>query len=112
MTPLVEELSPAPDPVRCCERARGTAVPSVSRQRAHRDAGSAAIRFLTADPVAVVRSRGVEAECLDLRTGARREISGDRSSHSASSSAARGRAGAGLPPFQGGAAGYIAYDWG
>ena len=112
MTPFVEEMSPAPDPVRCCEALEGLPY------RLFLDSASTASRFgrysfLTADPVAIVRSRGVEVECLDLRTGARREISGDPlvalrelvMPHAAEPVS-------GLPPFQGGAAGYVAYDWG
>jgi len=112
MTPFVEEMSPAPDPVRCCEALEG------QPYRLFLDSASTASRFgrysfLTADPVAIVRSRGVEVECLDLQTGARREISGDPlvvlrelvMPYAAEPVA-------GLPPFQGGAAGYVAYDWG
>jgi len=112
MTPFVEEMSPAPDPVRCCEALEGLPY------RLFLDSASTTSRFgrysfLTADPVAIVRSRGVEVECLDLRTGARREISGDPlialrelvTPYAAEPVSA-------LPPFQGGAAGYVAYDWG
>jgi para-aminobenzoate synthetase component 1 len=112
MTPLVEELSPAPDPVRCCEALEGLPY------RLFLDSASTASRlgrysFLTADPVAIVRSRGTEAECLDRLTGVRRAITADPltalreliAPHAA-------EAVAGLPPFQGGAAGYVAYDWG
>jgi para-aminobenzoate synthetase component I len=112
MTPFVEEMSPAPDPVRCCEALEGLPY------RLFLDSASTASRFgrysfLTADPVAIVRSRGVEVECLDLRTGARREISGDplvALRELVMPYAAEPVSG--LPPFQGGAAGYVAYDWG
>ncbi|HEY6613986.1 MAG TPA: aminodeoxychorismate synthase component I [Vicinamibacterales bacterium] len=112
MTPFVEEMSPAPDPVRCCEALEGLPY------RLFLDSASTASRFgrysfLTADPVAIVRSRGVEVECLDLRTGARREISGDplvALRELVLPYAAEPVSG--LPPFQGGAAGYVAYDWG
>ena len=109
--PLVEELSPAPDPVRCCEQLAGlpyrlfldsarTATPLRPLLVPHRRSG---------------RRRPQprrEAECLDLRTGARRGSAAIRSPHTRAGRAARGRTGAGLPPFQGGAAGYLAYDWG
>ena len=112
VTPLVEEMSPAPDPVRCCEALEGLPY------RLFLDSASTTSRlgrysFLTADPVAIVRSRGVETECLDLRTGARREISGDplvALRELVMPYAAEPVSG--LPPFQGGAAGYVAYDWG
>ena len=65
-----------PDPVRCCEALEGLPY------RLFLDSASTASRlgrysFLTADPVALVRSRGAEAECLDRLTGARRAITGD-----------------------------------
>ena len=112
MTPFVEEMSPAPDPVRCCEALEGLPY------RLFLDSASTASRFgrysfLTADPVAIVRSRGAEVECLDLRTGARRESSGDplvALRELVMPYAAEPVSG--LPPFQGGAAGYVAYDWG
>jgi para-aminobenzoate synthetase component 1 len=112
MTPLVEELSPAPDPARSCEALEGLPY------RLFLDSASTATRlgrysFLAADPVAVVRSRGADVECLDLLTGTRRSTTGDPLA------ALRGLvmpytadAVPGLPPFQGGAAGYVAYDWG
>jgi para-aminobenzoate synthetase component 1 len=112
MTPLVEELLPAPDPARCCEALDGL------RYRLFLDSASSGSRFgrysfVTADPVAVVRSRGTDVECLDRLTGASRTITGDplgvlrelMTPH-------KGDAVPGLPPFQGGAAGYVAYDWG
>ena len=112
MTPIVEEIAPAPDPVRCCEALEGLSY------RLFLDSASTAGRFgrysfLTADPVAVLRSRGVQTECVDLVTGARRAIDGDPfvvlreliAPHSTDPVP-------GLPPFQGGAAGYVAYDFG
>ena len=112
MTPFVEEMSPAPDPVRCCEALEGLPY------RLFLDSASTASRFgrysfLTADPVAIVRSRGAEVECLDLLAGAQRVTAGDPLA------ALRelvmpyaAEPVSGLPPFQGGAAGYVAYDWG
>jgi len=112
MNSLVEELHPAPDPVRCCASLEGLPY------RLFLDSASAGSRFgrysfLTADPVSVVRSRGAETECLDLSTGTRQAIEGDPlvalrglvAPHSSEPVP-------GLPPFQGGAAGYLAYDWG
>jgi para-aminobenzoate synthetase component 1 len=103
---VVEELVPAPDPVRCCElladlpyrifldsAARGTRVGRYS--------------FLAADPVTVVRSKGALTECgtqtvnddaLDTLRTLLAPYAVDPVP--------------GLPPFQGGAAGYLAYDWG
>ena len=112
MRPLVEELVPAPDPIACCEALNGLPY------RLFLDSASTGNRFgrysfLTADPVALVRSRGAEAEHLDLLTGERHAIAGDAlvalrhlmAPHKAEPVA-------GVPPFQGGAAGYLAYDWG
>jgi para-aminobenzoate synthetase component 1 len=112
MTPLVEEIIPAPDPAGCCAALEGLPY------RLFLDTASTGSRFgrysfVTADPVAVVRSRGAETECLDLTTGTCRATHGDGlvalrqlvAPHVAEPVP-------GLPPFQGGAAGYIAYDWG
>ena len=112
MNPLVEEIVPAPDPAASCEALAGLPY------RLFLDSASAGSRFgrysfLTADPVAVVRSRGDEMECLDLTTGSQRSSHGDAlvalrqllAPHAAEPVS-------GLPPFQGGAAGYVGYEWG
>ena len=112
MTPLVEEIVPAPDPADCCATLEGLPY------RLFLDSARTASRFgrysfVTADPVAVVRSRGVDTECFDRTTGMSRTIRGDGlvalrqlvAPHTAEPVP-------GLPPFQGGAAGYVAYDWG
>src|SRR5688572_28610796 len=110
--PVVEELVPAPDPARCCE------LLASQPYRLFLDSAAKGTRlgrysFLTADPVAVVRSKGARTECLDLLNGTRRIVAGDAldavrallAPHAAEPLI-------GLPPFQGGAAGYLAYDWG
>ena len=112
MPPLVEELVPAPDPVRCCERLDGLPY-RLLLDSAIADARLGRYSFLTADPVAVVRSKEGEVECLDLVMGTRRTERGDplavlRALVEPYSTPAV----AGLPPFQGGVAGYVAYDWG
>ena len=112
MRPLVAELEPPPDPVSCCERLEGLPY------RLFLDSASTGSRFgrysfLMADPVAIVRSKGSVSECLDRMTGATRTSSGDAlgvlrqliSPHATEPLP-------GVPPFQGGAAGYVAYDWG
>src|SRR5262245_43528506 len=112
MTPIVEEIIPAPDPAGSCASLDGLSY------RLFLDSSRAGTRFgrysfLTADPAAVVRSRGVETECLDRIAGTHRVIAGDGlvvlrqlvAPHSAGPVP-------GLPPFQGGAAGYVGYDWG
>jgi para-aminobenzoate synthetase component 1 len=110
--PLVEELVPPPEPVRCCEQLDGLAY------RLFLDSATTGTRlgrfsFLSADPVTVVRSKGARTECLDLAAGTRSRRQGDALSvlrallapHIAEPVIE-------LPPFQGGAAGYLAYDWG
>ena len=112
VTALVEELVPPPDPVMCCERLAGLPY------RLFLDSATPGTRlgrhsFLMADPAVIVRSKGPRCERLDVATGDLRQVSRDALAvvrdllepHRASSIA-------GLPPFQGGAAGYIAYDFG
>jgi para-aminobenzoate synthetase component I len=108
--PLVEELVPAPDPVRCCERLAGlpyrllldSAAPSSRLGR---------YSFLTADPVMVVRSRGDAVECVDCESGERRQVTDALGALRDLLRPFRTGRLPGLPPFQGGAAGYLAYDW-
>src|SRR5262245_30013307 len=95
----VIELTGPPDPARTCEQLAGLPY------RLFLDSATPGTRlgrysFLTADPVAVVRSKGKQAEgdaltdvAALLRPHRRDPLEG-------------------LPPFQGGAAGYLAYDWG
>ncbi len=112
MPPHVEHLVPAPDPVRCCEALAGLPY------RVFLDSASTGTRlgrysFLSADPIAVVRSKGPHTEWVDRCGGSRRTVEGNAldavrsllAPHAADPVA-------GLPPFQGGAAGYLAYDWG
>ena len=112
MTPLVEEIVPAPDPVRCCKALEGLPY------RLFLDSASTGSRFgrhsfLAADPVAVVRSRGTDTECLDLVNGTHRVMAGDPLVALRELVVPHATAPVpGLPPFQGGAAGYVAYDWG
>src|SRR6185295_10858337 len=69
--------------------------------------------FLTADPVCVVRSKGARTERIDHATRTTQVLAGDAldavkrllALHAADPVP-------GLPPFQGGAAGFLAYDWG
>jgi para-aminobenzoate synthetase component 1 len=109
--PRIEELVPPPDPARCCEQLDGLEY-RLLLDSAARGTRLGRYSFLMADPVAVVRSKGVTTECLDA-SGAPRVCAGDALdvvrellvAHSAEPIPA-------LPPFQGGAAGYLAYDWG
>src|SRR5262245_11582716 len=111
-SPVVEELVPAPNPIECCERIEHLPY------RLFLDSASTATRlgrysFVTADPIAVIRSKGKRTEVLDVTTSAGYAVTGDVFD------VVRARVSAhetepilGLPPFQGGVAGYIGYDWG
>jgi para-aminobenzoate synthetase component I len=96
LTPLVEELSPLPDPASCCEQLAGLPY------RLFLDSASTTTRlgrfsFLTADPIDVIARKG--------SSGALDEVRARLAPFHAEPID-------GLPPFQGGAAGYMAYDWG
>jgi para-aminobenzoate synthetase component 1 len=67
--------------------------------------------FLTADPVTVVRSKGPVTELADGAGGWRR-VEGDALAVVADLLGPPMDPVSGLPPFQGGAAGYIGYDYG
>ena len=111
MHPIVEELIPCPDPVSCCESLDGLPY-RLFLDSAARSAELGRYSFLTADPVTVIRSKGSRTEQVDLERGVC-GVPGDAldlvktllAPHAAQPVP-------GLPPFQGGAAGYIAYDWG
>jgi para-aminobenzoate synthetase component I len=111
-TPLVEELSPVPDPVECCARFRG--MPYLLFLDSARDpARLGRYSFLSADPALVVHGKRARASVLDTRTG----IDTPLDSHALAGvrellAPHLTDAIEGLPPFQGGAAGYLAYDWG
>jgi para-aminobenzoate synthetase component I len=109
---IIEDLIPPPDPVRCCELLGGLPY-RLFLDSAARGTRLGRYSFLTADPVAVVRSRGTHVECLDLIAGITHVASGDALDAIRALVAPHAvEATAGLPPFQGGAAGYVAYDWG
>jgi para-aminobenzoate synthetase component 1 len=108
---IATELTPAPDPVRCCELLEGLPY-RIFLDSALRGTSFARYSFLTADPIAVVRSKGKTTEHLDLLTGRQQVVTGDALSAVQSAlEPHRAPAMPGLPPFQGGAAGYLAYDW-
>jgi len=107
--PLVVELDPVPDPIDACERfVDAPHLVFLDSARDHDRLGR--YSFLCADPFAVLRS--------DRLTGGVRLTGGDRLIGNALESLRTllepftTEPVAGLPPFQGGAAGYIAYDWG
>jgi para-aminobenzoate synthetase component 1 len=110
----VTELIPPPDPVESCERLEGLPY-RLFLDSAVTGPPLGRYSFLMADPVAVVRSKGPHTEVVDrvADVGTTRVVAGDAvdavrallAPHAAEPDPA-------LPPFQGGAAGYLAYDWG
>ena len=128
MSKVIHELVPPPDPVRCCELLDGLPY-RLFLDSAARGTRLGRYSFVTADPVAVVRSKGARTECIDLRDGL---MDGTRDGASNAGRDGTTRVVAGdaletvrtllaphsaepapdLPPFQGGAAGYVGYDWG
>ena len=69
--------------------------------------------FVMGDPVAVVRRKGRRTECIDAASGRTRVAEDDALAGVRTWLAPYAdEPVAGLPPFQGGAAGYLAYDWG
>jgi para-aminobenzoate synthetase component 1 len=110
--PLVEELDSPPDPARAADRLRGLPY-LLFLDSATRGSRLGRYSFLAADPGLVVRSKGRHTRILDTISGTERVVDQD------ALTAVRGLVDAhgadpvtGLPPFQGGAAGYIGYDWG
>ncbi len=110
--PLVHKLVPAPDPVAACAQLRG--LPYLVFLDSARDPERLGrYSFLTADPYAVVWGKGRYVEHLVLPDGPRTVLD----THALDAVRAllrpfRSAPVPGLPPFQGGAAGYIGYDWG
>jgi para-aminobenzoate synthetase component 1 len=110
--PAVQELHPAPDPARCCELLAPLAY-RLFLDSAARGTRLGRYSFLTADPVAVVCSKGARTERLDLLNGTSEVLPGDALDAIRAVLAPNAADPVpGLPPFQGGAAGYLGYDWG
>ncbi|HEV8456181.1 MAG TPA: aminodeoxychorismate synthase component I [Gemmatimonadales bacterium] len=111
-TPLVEPLGETAEPTEVC--ARFLDLPYLvfldSAAQQHPDAQYS---FLTADPVLIVRSKGATTEMRRREDAAWSRVSGDalRTARSYLPGAVVEPV-SGLPPFQGGLAGYIGYDWG
>ena len=110
--PLVEPLGSTADPAEVCERFLD--LPYVlfldSAATQHPDAQYS---FLAADPLRVVRSKGANTEILNVPGGAWSPVEGDALSVARALLPAEPTEPVpGLPPFQGGIAGYLGYDWG
>ena len=95
---IAHELTPAPDPVRCCEQLSGLPY-RMFLDSAQHSSSLGRYSFVAADPAAVVRRRGEDAG--DALDDIRRLLTPRAA-----------KALPGLPPFQTGAIGYIAYEWG
>jgi para-aminobenzoate synthetase component 1 len=112
MRPYVEELSPLPEPAACCARLEGLPY-RLFLDSAARSTRLGRYSFLTADPIALVWSKGARTERMDLVAGRKDVVQGDVLSETRALMAAfSAEPLPDLPPFQGGAAGYLAYDWG
>ena len=115
--PLVEPLGDRADPAEICSRFLDLPYLVFLDSASVRSSGGDAQQmqqysFLAADPSSVVRSKGLRTEVRDRADHGWRPVSGD------ALSAARGLlpplttpTTPDLPPFQGGLAGYIGYDW-
>jgi para-aminobenzoate synthetase component 1 len=109
--PLVEPLGHIADPAEICAGFLDlSCVLLLDGTANHPDAHYS---FLTADPAVIVRSKGNRSEIRRGHAGAWEPVSGD------ALGIARGflpvepvAPVSGVPPFQGGIAGYIGYDWG
>jgi para-aminobenzoate synthetase component 1 len=125
--PLVEPLEETDEPADVCARfldlpyllfldSAAMHPPSGTRRYGEKPVEAQQLEqysFLTADPVSIVRSKGAVTEIRQGLNGTWRPVSGD------ALRVARAllppppvAAIPGLPPFQGGLAGYIGYDWG
>jgi para-aminobenzoate synthetase component I len=110
--PSIEELAPAPNPAECCERLQGLPY-RILLESAARERRLGRYSFLTADPALIVRSRGARTEIVDCSSGATSATNEDALATVRRLIAPYRLASVpGVPPFQGGIAGYIAYDWG
>ncbi len=106
--PLVEEVRPVPVPLEAC--ARFADMPHCLLLESAPGFGRLArYSFLSADPFLVVRSKGTVVEEIGSN-GIARSVGDPFAVLSERLGEFPGVAVAGLPPFQGGAAGYFAYD--
>ena len=109
--PLVQELLPAPEPATAWRRMLGLPWVLWLDSAADRD-HLGQFSFLTADPWARVRSTATLTE-HSIGGGPWQGIDGDALAAVQRLLAPhQGATVSGLPPFQGGAAGYLGYDWG
>ena len=102
-----------PDPAACCERLAGWS------HRMWLDSGSDAARlgrysFLSADPCLTIEAEGHRVFRTSRHDGGNREAVGSDALHALREAMAPFRTDPvpGLPPFQGGLAGYVGYEFG
>ncbi len=110
---LIEELYPSPDSVEACERFLSHPY-LLFLDSASDSARLGRYSYLSADPAIVVRSKGPNVERIE---GGRRVPCPRAQGHALDEvrellTPFTAEPVIGLPPFQGGVAGYIAYDWG
>jgi para-aminobenzoate synthetase component 1 len=110
VAPLVHELVPAPDPLDSCARFQD--MPFLLLLDSATDPEHLGrYSFLAADPATAVRSKGLLTQ--QLVEGSWIRVAADPLAHIGALVASHATATAAeLPPFQGGVAGYVAYDWG
>lgn len=110
VAPLVDELVPAPDPLATCARFQD--MPFLLFLDSATDPDHLGrYSFLAADPVTAVRSKGQLTQ--QLVDGRWTRVAADPLAHVRALLAPHAAAPlAAIPPFQGGAAGYVGYDWG
>jgi para-aminobenzoate synthetase component 1 len=110
--PQVEELVPAPDPVEACGRLADLPY-VVFLDSALTGAPLGQYSFLAADPAVLVRSKGALTQQLTPASAAWMRVDSDPLTVVRQLLAPfTSDPVPGLPPFQGGAAGYLGYDWG
>jgi para-aminobenzoate synthetase component I len=112
LAPLVEPLGETAHPTEVCSRFLDLPYVLFLDSAATRHADGQ-YSFLAADPVLIVRSKGATTEVRRREDPAWSRVSGD-ALNTARSYLPRAAVEpvSGLPPFQGGLAGYIGYDWG
>ncbi len=111
LQPLVEPLAGTLDPADACERFTDLGY-VLFLDSAAPDHPDAHYSFLTADPVCVVRSKADLTEVWRSSAGTWTTVPGDALGVARALLPAEPLDPiAGLPPFQGGLAGYIGYDW-
>ena len=127
LAPLVEPLGQTPEPAEVCAQFLDLPYLIFLDSAAMRPAGGTPFdvdsglgpahlqrySFLTADPVSVVRSKGFRTEIRRRQDPRWAAVSGDAVAAARALLPPEHLAPVpGLPPFQGGIAGYIGYDWG